>query len=123
MVNKSALCELGLIPVIWPPKDAGDIIRFMQRRSSAGMGSNDTRMTSTDNGLCQCLRKIRLPGPVVTHELARLVNCTSEYKGSRLEEDIRCKGDGHDYENEVKSTPQFSQGKGNKRPQEVEEVI
>ena len=36
LVKRSTLCELGLVPIVWPMKDIGDVIRFRQRRSLEG---------------------------------------------------------------------------------------
>ena len=87
------------------------------------METNDTQMMNMDNGVCQCSRKLRLLGSFVTHKSAQLITFSSEDDENYLEEDAKLKDNGHDYESKVENTPWPSQGKENKRPQEVEEVI
>ena len=96
MVNRSALCELGLLPVIWPQKDVGDIVWLMQGRSLEEMKTN---------GICKCSRKPRLPGSVVTHKSVQKVNNSSESDEGHLHKDVKCKSNRHNNENKAQSIP------------------
>ena len=43
VVNRLAMCELGLVPVIWPHKGVGNVVQLIQGRPKARVRVNDNQ--------------------------------------------------------------------------------
>ena len=62
-ICKAALCDLGLLPMVWPLKNLHEVNLPMQRTSSAEKDVGDTLATNDDDRRSQCLTKTRAPEP------------------------------------------------------------
>ena len=82
---KSALCDLGLLLMVWPPKDLQGMNLPMQGKLSAKKDAGDTESTKGDDERSQCPTYTRPPDttdalPMETHLLKLLMDSTVNYE-------------------------------------------
>ena len=82
MENRLALCELGLVPVIWPRKDVGNVIRLIQGRSVAEVRVDDNQ------------RKTGLLGAVAAYRSMHVVDSSPESNEGQLSRGTKFKSEG-----------------------------